>query len=371
MLKTKSREKEVSFFFLLFACFFGAIVRIYPVVMADFPLVDGGMFYTMIRDLQAANLSLPRFTTYNQIQIPFAYPPLGFYLGAILNETTDVSVVQLIQWLPLIFNLFTLPVFYIFLKRILNSETLAALATLIYALTPNSYWWTVVGGGLTRSLGTFFFALPLLCVHHMYLEKKAGWVVASIFSAALLVLSHLTWAMQALVVVALLWFFFGRNRQGLIHSFVVAGGVLLLTSPWWWSVVSMHGLGVFALAFQVNHSRWLAWTILFALSFTGESTTVIAVFALVGLFIHLARGNYFFAVWALLCLLSDPRGGTYASVFPFAVLAASAISEGAAFRLGMQAQVEFESWEASLHSRVGRAFWGFFIILFLYFLALA
>lgn len=361
-----AQSKDTSRFFLILAIVFGLAVRLYPVVKADFPLVDGGMFYTMIRDLQAAHFSLPIFTTYNQSQIPYAYPPLGFYFAGFLNNITGISVLRILQWLPVIINILTIPFFYSFLKQILNSESRAALATLIYVLTPNSYWWTIVGGGLTRSLGTFFFIVTAFCVYQMYQEKKTIWVIASVFAGACVVLSHLSWALQTVVVIVLLWYFFGRNRQDIINSILVAFGVLLITSPWWITVSAHHGVGVFAQAFQVNHSRWLAWTILFALSFTGEYTTVIAVFALIGLFIHLARRNYFFALWALLCLLSDPRGGTYASIFPFAVLAASAITDGVAPNFIKANPENPEAWIYSLNSKIGKLFFGFFIVLFLY-----
>jgi hypothetical protein len=359
-------SKDTSRFFLIFAITFGLAVRLYPVLKADFPLVDGGMFYTMTRDLQTARFSLPVFTSYNQLQIPYAYPPLGFYLAGFLNSTTGISILKVIQWMPVIVNIFTVPIFYLLLKRILNSEPRAALATLIFVLTPNSYWWTIVGGGLTRSLGTLFFILTVFFVYHVYVEKKTTWVIAAILAGALVVLSHLTWALQTVVAIALLWYFFGRDKQNVIRSIIVAFGVLLLTSPWWITVISNHGIGVFAQAFQVNHSRLLSWTILFALSFTGEYTTVIAVFALIGLFIHLARRSYFLPLWALLCLLSDPRGGAYASVFPFAVLAMSTITDGVALQFTKSNLENPEAWTSALNSRVGKLFFGFFIILFLY-----
>ncbi len=361
-----SHTKDTSRFFLILAVVFGLAVRLYPVFKVDFPLVDGGMFYTMIKDLQAAHFTLPIFTTYNRLLIPYAYPPLGFYLAGILNSATGISILKIVQWMPVIINIVTIPIFYIFLKRALNSESRAALATLIYVLTPNSYWWTIVGGGLTRSLGTFFFITTIFCVYQMYIEKKKIWIVAAIFAGSLVSLSHLSWALQTVVAVPLLWYFFGRDKQNIINSLIVGLGVLALTSPWWVTVISQHEVGVFAQAFQVNHSRWLAWTILFALSFTGEYTTVIAVFALIGLFIHLGRRNYFFALWALLCLLIDPRGGTYASIFPFAALAMSAIADGVAPNFIKSNPENPEVWVYSLNPRIGKLFFGFFIILFLY-----
>jgi hypothetical protein len=132
------RSKEVPVLLLYLAAVFGLAVRVYPVIKADFPLVDGGMFYAMIRDLQAAHFSLPLVTTYNQLQIPYAYPPLGFYLAATKNSIFGISILKIIQWLPLIFNIFTIPIFYLLLKRMLDSEPRAALAVLIFSLTPNS-----------------------------------------------------------------------------------------------------------------------------------------------------------------------------------------------------------------------------------------
>jgi len=170
------------------------------------------------------------------------------------------------------------------------------------------------------------------------------------------------------LVVFLFWLFWGRDRQGVINTVIVLIGILLLTSPWWITVLRYHGIDAFILAGQVTHSRWLFWTILFALSFTGEYTTVIAVFALIGFFIQLAKNNYFFPVWALLCLIVDPRGGIPASVIPFTFLAVSTIADGIAPQLinlknGDQHQ---DSWTGSLNTKIGRLFFGFFIILFLY-----
>ncbi|MBI5307229.1 MAG: hypothetical protein HZB37_02525 [Planctomycetes bacterium] len=153
-----------------------------------------------------------------------------------------------------------------------------------------------------------------------------------------------------------------------MNSIIVAASILLLTSPWWVTILGYHGIGVFYQAGQVTHPRWLFWTILFALSFTGEYTTVIAVFALIGMFLQLAKKNYFFPLWAMLCLIVDPRGGIPASIFPFAILAMSAITDGIAPHL-FDTKTDTEntdSWIYSLNSKTGRLFFGFFILLFLY-----
>jgi hypothetical protein len=363
-----AQSKDVSRFFLILTVVFGLYVRLFPLFKTNFPLVDGGMFYTMIKDLQASHFVLPVFTTYNQAKIPFAYPPLAFYIAGAVNTITGISLIDIIKWQPVFTSILILPFFYYFAKQALNSEPKAALATLIFALTPNSYWWNIVGGGLTRSIGTLFFAITAISAHQMYQGKKPIWTIGTILGGTLVVLSHLAWALQSVVVVLLLWFFWGRNKQGIINSAIVVIGILLLTSPWWLTILQHHGIQAFYQAGQVTNSRWLFWTILFALSFTGEYTTVIAVFALIGFFIRLAKKDYFLPLWAILCLIADPRGGIPASIFPFTILAMSAITDGIAPQLlNTETDNQYsDTWTFSLNTKIGRLFFGFFVILFLY-----
>src|SRR5512133_751688 len=107
-----NRRLDWHVLFLFTALLFGAVVRFVPVVSSGFPLNDGGMFYTMIRDLQANHYILPQFTTYNFTQIPFAYPPLGFYIAASLSDLLPVSVLQILLWLPALVN--TLAIFFFY-----------------------------------------------------------------------------------------------------------------------------------------------------------------------------------------------------------------------------------------------------------------
>src|SRR3990172_3526116 len=115
---------------MILTAFFGLYVRLFPLFKTNFPLVDGGMFYTMIKDLQASHYALPVFTTYNQAEIPFAYPPLAFYIAGLVNALTDISLIDIIKWQPVLISILTVPFFYCFVNRVLNSEPQAAFATL-------------------------------------------------------------------------------------------------------------------------------------------------------------------------------------------------------------------------------------------------
>ena len=107
-----NRKLDWPALFLFTALLFGAVVRFWPVITNGFPLNDGGMFYIMIRDLKANHYLLPEFTTYNFADIPFAYPPLGFYIAASLSDLLPVSELGVLLWLPALVNTLSILVFY-------------------------------------------------------------------------------------------------------------------------------------------------------------------------------------------------------------------------------------------------------------------
>jgi 4-amino-4-deoxy-L-arabinose transferase-like glycosyltransferase len=125
------------------------------------------MFYAMARDLQHNGYRLPEFTTYNSANIPFTYPPLGFYASALIDDLTPLSLVQVFRWLPLIATCLTLPAFYLLAKSMLTSRVALVASVLAFALVPRSFMWLLMGGGVTRSLGFLFAILALYCVHRL------------------------------------------------------------------------------------------------------------------------------------------------------------------------------------------------------------
>ena len=84
-MKALSKDDQIKLI-LFVALLFGGIVRFLPVAMAGFPINDGGMFYVMVKELQANHFLLPAFTQYNLADIPFAYPPFGFYATALISS---------------------------------------------------------------------------------------------------------------------------------------------------------------------------------------------------------------------------------------------------------------------------------------------
>ena len=123
-MKTQLKPRQVGEFewtgtILGIAILFGIFVRVLPAFLSGFPINDGGMFSVMMRDLRVNGFALPTYTTYNYMDIPYAYPPLGFYLGAFL-ELIGISDMQILTWLPAIFTAFTVPLFYLLAKQLMR-----------------------------------------------------------------------------------------------------------------------------------------------------------------------------------------------------------------------------------------------------------
>ena len=84
--RTRLNQVKPSIVFLILSLLVGGYIRLSMALSATFPLNDGGLFYQMTQELVANQFRLPFFTSYNHLNIPFAYPPLAFYLTGALNQ---------------------------------------------------------------------------------------------------------------------------------------------------------------------------------------------------------------------------------------------------------------------------------------------
>jgi hypothetical protein len=210
----------------------GGLVRFASVIGASFPVGDGGLFATMIEDLRAAGFALPTFTTYNGGDIPFAYPPLGLYLGAIL----PFDPLTTLQWIPAVLATAAIVPLYFAAERA-HSTVAGLAAAAFYALAPFGWFWLVQGGGLTRALAM------LLALTALALALRGRAVLTGV-AGGLAALTHPETAIFAAVAV-LAVFAFARAWR----SVLIAGGVsVVVVLPWLALVASRHGLDPFVAA---------------------------------------------------------------------------------------------------------------------------
>lgn len=296
---------------------------------SDFPLNDGGMFYTMTRDLQTAGYRLPSVTTYNHASIPFAYPPLGFYLTGFLDSATPMSLFTAYRLVPFASSLLTVIAFAWLAAAFLGTRRATLFATVMFAVLPLSYRWMIMGGSVTRAPGFLFAILALRVAVDMYREARFSWRVPALgVLAALTLLSHIETAWFLAVTLVLFGCLVGRPRAGVTHLAMAGLLSLALAAPWWAIVVTRHGLGPFEAAMKTGNWSYVGPLLsLLQVTRAEPGFPVIAALACLGIILELARRRYLIPGWVLVGGAVDPRAFPNFSAVPLAILAAIAVCE--------------------------------------------
>jgi hypothetical protein len=318
------RRNELAKLIIVLSILLGAFVRFSPTSLAGFAINDGGMFVVMVDDLKASKYALPVYTSYNGLNIPYAYPPLGFYFGRIAADLFGLSAPEVLRWLPAFFASLSVPAFYLLASRLMKTRFHAALATLIFALMPRAMSWFVMGGGLTRSPGQFFMLLTLASVVRLYKENRRIDIFLAGLFGALAVTSHPEAAVYTAASALFLWIMLGRSKRSFLNSIGVGVLVFVFTAPWWATVISRHGLAPLLSAAQTGQKLLAIFHLVF-FSFTEEIyATPIAILGLIGLGLSIARRDYLLPLWLVFPFFLEGRSAAGPAAVPLAMLAASA-----------------------------------------------
>jgi hypothetical protein len=310
---------------VFFLTLIGLAVRLSAPLQATFPLNDGGLFYAMIVDLQQAHYALPSFATYNAATIPFAYPPLAFYITGLLSDLLHISVLDLVRVLPAIISALTIPAFYLLAKEITSSKVQVILAVFAFAMLPRDFAWSIMGGGITRSFGLLFALLTMIFAYRFYNGHATRHLLACILLGALTVLTHPEATVHTAVTALIFYLWKDRSLKGFLLSLVMAAGIITLTAPWWGVIVSHYGVDPFLAAMTASRQDSLnplvGLFIFFRFLFTDEPfLPILAVLGLVGLFASLARKQTLLPAWIFILHLIEPRGGPLFMMIPLALL---------------------------------------------------
>jgi hypothetical protein len=351
---------------LCFITLIGLFIRISPAFSAPFPLNDGGLFYKMILDLQENHFVLPMFTSYNHADIPFAYPPLAFYLYAVISEIFNISLLKLMQFGPAIISALSIPAFFLLAQQLMDTKPQVLFSVLIFSLVPRAFDWLIMGGGITRSLGLLFALLAIRQSILLFSSTTTKNFLLMILWNGLVLLTHPEAAIHTCIAIVLIYFWKDRTISGLKHAAIIAACVLLLSAPWWITVLMRHGgapfMAVLSSADQDSDNLIARILILFRFDFTDEPfLTLTSVLGLIGLFGSIAAKKYFLPSWLLLIQLIEPRGGSLYLMIPISMLAGFALDRAVLPLL--QTTMESTQRYAALRINPHRAFIGF---LFLY-----
>jgi hypothetical protein len=337
------------------AVLLGTIVRASHVLASDFPLNDGGMFYAMARDLQQHGFTIPATTSYNSADIPFAYPPLGFYLAALLDRVLPGGLLEMFRVLPLLYSAATLVAFAMLAHRMLSpraepagqTQQAAVIgATVAFALIPRSFLWLIMGGGVARGLGLAFALVALHEAHRLYTERNTSegdtvgrpeprYVLTTAIAFAGCVLSHVETGWFLGFSIVIFWLAYGRTRRTFVYSIAIAALGLALTAPWWMTVALQHGLRPFIEANAsggnvLSSSAMARETFLSLARITSTSEPffpLIGAIALLGGLAALRARHFVLPLWWVAIILLDLRAYPTFTTIPVAMLAGIGIAQ--------------------------------------------
>ena len=307
---------------VLLAMLAGAIVRAAPVLRAEFPVNDGGLFASMVDDILRTGQPIPELISYNDLGAPFAYPPLAFVATAVLESAFPIGTIEWQRWIPLAASIATIPAFALLASLLLPTRVHAVVATFAFALVPRSFEWMIMGGGLTRAPGLLLAILSIYMGIRFLEREDRSWIAAGV-GFGLATLTHPPAGLFTAISLTVAALAYGRSRRAWSRTIVAAGVGLVVLAPWVASVVARHGVAPLLSAGGTSPNLVESVFHLLTARLGDEPLWALtAALAVLGFVFALSRRRWFLPAWPVVLVLADPRGAAnYVSV-PMAILAA-------------------------------------------------
>ncbi len=309
----------------------GSVIRLLSLRYVDFrlPFRMGGLYVEFAQQIAAHNYLLPaRIPYYTERGIPFAYPPLPFYIQAILLQifpSAEFTIANLLPPLTAIVALFS---FTLLIRALKLQPLIGGFALLAFATLPSAYYEQLESAGLAEAFGSLAAIFLCTTLANVYFRDTA---TNHIFTGLALGLCVLASPASAYAAVLLFVTFSGihvyRSKGHRIAAFgrLTGTGVigLLVASPYLFSLVQNHGTGVVWDVLQAESSspasnlpfpRWL--TPIFNFNASGAPYPFIWNFLVFsGMIWAVFKRQWWLPLWYFL-MFAVPREGWWMASIP-------------------------------------------------------
>lgn len=300
----------------------GSLLRAIPVLTSDFPLNDGALFLSMANDIRENGFALPSYASYNELDVPFVYPPLGFYLLAGLTSL-GINPLDVLRLVPLITSITAIVLAHGLFTRLLRHRSRALVATGAFATMPHAYEWMIAGGGLTRSTGVTLAIGCILCAVITLQSPTRFSTLATGLLGGLSALTHPQAGIFAALSIVVLWLFKFPDRRRGIGSMLAAGSIgAVVLAPWLVVVLMVHGLEPLVSASMTGGSPIDGLFNFITLRFSGAYVEVLGVIAAFGIFVAALNRQWWILVWILAPFLVGDRKSLIFSTIPASIAVA-------------------------------------------------
>jgi hypothetical protein len=311
----------------------GLVLRLVHLAFIDLsvPFRLGGLYLEFAEQILAHRYALPHtIPFYTDGGIPFAYPPLPFYVAAVLLDL-GLPKFLVVNLLPPLVAALAVPSFYLLTRELRLSFPTQLAALLAFVTLPVGYAEQLEAGGLAEAFGglaLIWLVIGLVRAHEQGSLRRYVWVGVL---GALCVLASPASAYAAaptLVLFGLVELWRGDWRARLRTLGLLGLSALLtvgLSSPYWLTVVNYHGAAVFLESVGRQHRDWTipvhVWLTYFTIfQFKGDPNPFVwNVLTFIGAIWTLVRGPLVLLVWFVI-LANIPREGYWLMALPASLL---------------------------------------------------
>lgn len=264
-----------------------------------YPAYGAGLYLEIAEQIRTHGFRLPARVPHYAEGLPLAYPPLQFYVVAVLLEL-GVSGLTVSRVLPAVVCVLALVPYYGVGLELLPTRRQAGVAATILAVAPPTLQWHLSAGGVVRGSAFLLTLCGLYAGCRFFGRDDRRWAVVGSVLFALTLLSHPVYTVYFGLSWLVLYAGLDRSLRGLVGGAAVAAGGVLLSAPWWLTVASRHGVGVFTGA-AGSHSGLaggvgrLLDQFVYPLDPTVVSLFFLGVFA--AALVAVARGRYLLPAW--------------------------------------------------------------------------
>ena len=339
-MNKRSRVLVVALIMLI-----GVVIRCIHLFLIDLthePFRLGGLFIAFADEIASHKFQIPvRIPYYSSGGIPYAYPPLGFYVEAILLQIFPGQIFAFANLLPPLVSVLALGLAARFFYRWAggwNIRSLSALAA--YSLLPNAFYNQIDAAGLAEAFGSLALIIyfELLFAYQQNRNMKSAFygglgLALCVWSSpgSAIGAAFLSLALVINTLVSIRW---SEKIQPYLQLFVIGLTGLAVSAPYWLTVVLNHGLRIFLAPVGMQYEEggpasvlgklqgsWFTYSVL---QQDGVYFWSIAILLGIGWLLWQRR---FFLPLAFLVLFSIPRENAWVTAFPAALLVAHGVAD--------------------------------------------
>jgi hypothetical protein len=228
----------------------GVVARAMHLLHIDvtLPYTAGGLFVQFAETITQNSFMLPQYIPF--YAIPFGYPPLSFYILAIVIGPLGIDGVTAINFLPPFLSIFTMPLVYMLARRLGFSTAGRLFALTVFAVLPSAYVEFVESAGLAEVVGELMLLSFAICLVDVYKRKTVSppYLTGLLFGGCVLASPGSAYASVLLYLAFVVMGLFNQSHprpKRLAAPFIVGLVGVAFSAPYWLTVISNHGIDLF------------------------------------------------------------------------------------------------------------------------------